>query len=330
MSTVFRYRGLYRVQSRRARVYSEIDGEWWDDRDGLLCSDVVNDVLRQSPLWLGDALVRLRAASVTRRSGLFHSDPDVLVKKQFFTPAENSDEMTDDFVDVHKSVRYWFERQPYYHALLGKNDAEALEQRITDLDLTIANEYFCHEAGHLVGYDVRSKYADGYFRVNGKAAWPLIFVEEFRADLHAFGVALRVLSPKHAAQVFLYNLLLRFGLEASAYATQSQAYGAVPYLLFHLLRSLGFLLIEQDGEGSSKLRLADVSDTAVLTVMAACAEHAAEHLTQVEVDTRDPLEAAICSAAYYRVRALHTEATSDYVAAFRRLQVHGRLSRGLE
>jgi hypothetical protein len=306
----FHYIGMYRVQSRKKGQHSEIIGSWRNEHDGL-SSEKLNEFIARHPWWKGRSTVQMRSADVCFRSGMFASDPDILVKKQFFSPEEGTPPMEFDFVDVNKSYQFWHERKPYLQSLFGEQSNE-LFALIPSLKFTIVNEYYCHEAGHCLGYDVRSKYEEGYFRLKGKSLWPLIFVEEYRADLHSFTIAAQTLPAAAAAAIFIYNLLLRWGVEAQSLSTSQSAYGSVPYLLFCFLYHEGFIEVTEHG-----LRLAATDQQAIISMMHKAGEHAFEQLTSFEMEG-DKTQGAIMAANYFRQRVTNQQLLHIYEDAFMR------------
>lgn len=291
----FELAGAYRVQSRRDYAPAVLEGHWYR-APGLIDNAAINAALQAHPSWRGAAQVRLRPALIARREGKFLSEPDILYKRELFVPAPDSDAMTADMVDVLKAQRNWHERGAHLRAIL-RCDYEAMRAALRDPALTIANEYVVHEAGHFLAYDVIAKQRDGYFRAAGKTVWPLVYLEELRADLNAFGFAARLLPVESAVQVFFYNLMLRFGVHREGIVRQGLApYGLVPYLLFHVLHTLGFLRVRERG-GRHHLALATTRPAAVLDTMHACAAHAAARLNEREA-LDGPLDHAIVAARY--------------------------------
>jgi hypothetical protein len=291
----FQHEGAYRVQSRREYAHAVLEGDWYRAA-GLIDNATINAALRAHPSWRGGAEVQLRPALVSRRDGKFQSEPDILYKRALFMPSASSQAMKADMVDVLKAKQKWRERSPYVRALLP-DDVGTMLASVRDIELTIANEYVVHEAGHFLAYDVLSKQRDGYFTAVGKTAWPLVYLEELRADLNAFGFAARLLPTENAVQIFFYNLMLRFGMHREAIARQQQApYGLVPYLLFHVLHALGFVRV-LERHGQYHLRLASTAPADVLYMMHACAAHAQVALNACECGP-DALDNAIRAANY--------------------------------
>lgn len=304
-------RGTYRAQSRDAPAASELAGAWRAFAPGALDSERVNGALARAPAWLGVHRVQLRAAIVWLRSGAF-TQPDALYYRRFFRPDAGSDELATDVLDLTKLLDHWSARKPGCRALVGDDLHERLSAAIGDVGVTANDEYFCHEAGHLVGLDVHHKYDGGYFRLAGRTLWPLVFVEEFRADLNAMGFAITLLPPEKAAAVFAYHLLHRFGLAVHCARRGGDGAGEVPYLLFRLLRRLG-LAAPASGDGPP-LRLAVTETEGLVETMRACAEHADADLTAYELSTTDPIEVALRAAAYYRAAMLDEDCLRAYEA----------------
>jgi hypothetical protein len=310
---IFSFTGTYRVQSRHETAPSTLTGVWHGyGRPELLDGDVVNDALRAHPQWQGTATVTLRPAVVTERSGKFASESDILYKRELFTPDPRSPSMPADIVDVSKARAQWAARARHVRAIFSDRTFAVLAHRLRDVDVVIANEYYVHDAGHLLGYDVRAKHADGYFQADGRTAWPLVYLEELRADLQGFGFAAALLPPARAVQILLYNLALRFGVHREGLVTTGVApYGIVPFLTFSVLRELGALATTEAG-GRAVFRLAPLDTTHLVRVMLACADHAQTWLTAPELATTNPLERALCAARYVRDRLSDGVAVEAY------------------
>jgi hypothetical protein len=300
--------GTYQVQSSRKRVVSSVRGEFLSGPE-LLDASIMNEALTADPRWAGRGAVRLRAARITSRTGLFESEPDVLYKKQYFEAAPGHRDMAVDIVDVYKSVALWRVRREYARRVFRAGLFERLEARIAALPVTIANEYYCHEAGHLLGIPVEEKHAAGYFRDHGKLAWPRVYVEELRADLHSFGKALAMLSIGQAGAALLYNMALRWGLEAFALANGTGSYGAVPYLLFSVLSEIGFVRTAPE----TALDVPDMSDAALREALRACDAHASAELTAYELGG-SLVDAATRANEYFAERASNTARAETYLS----------------
>ncbi len=292
----FDLRGLYRVQGSLSAQESRVSGNWLvSDSAALLNDGTVNLHLQQHNLWAGSFLCTLKPAIVSAREGTFASRPDILYKRSYLIPAPGSQGMETDIVDVLKAKGLWEQRSRYSKALLGEEAYGQAVQCIGDVCLTIANEYYVHEAGHGLGYDVDRKSADGYFYPGGRVAPGLIALEELRADMHAQGWALLILPEKEAQSVFVYTTLLRFGVHLEALASGKPApYGLIPYLLFRELLNAG---LATDCTSGEKMW---VSSPRLLAVMHTLAEAAERRFTIPECTGRDPIEAATPGARFLR------------------------------
>jgi hypothetical protein len=308
----FWFTGQYRVQSRRTSVDSSLLGNWFCSEPTLLDNERVNSALVANPTWLGKAFVTLRPAIIAHRSGQFLSEQDILYKKANFTPTPGTEPMPVDIVDVLKSISLWKRREPFVISLFDRETYVAVHQKLSELAAVVANEYYLHEAGHFLGYDVLRKYNEGYFTVGGKTAWPLIYLEELRADLHAFGFALELFSPELAQRVFLYNLFLRLGVHVAGVREKGIApYGVIPYLLYHLLRSLGYLQVVRFGN-QVRITLASLHTPTICEVMKQCAAHALEQITLPETGAPSQIDAAICGGRYVRQRVEDTLLADEF------------------
>lgn len=312
----FRYVGTYRHQSSPARTESILAGHWLTDTNERLSSGIINEALHRSPLWMGTADVRLRAAAISERGGAFASAADALYHRSFFRPAPGHDPMSDDIVDVTKLLDHWVHRRPHTARLVGHGAHQRLEAYVGDVRMAAANEYFCHEAGHATGWDVGSKYDTGYFRITGTLSWPLIYVEEFRADLLSLTFACEILPRTGAIAVFAYHLLHRFGLAEYSARTGEDGAGAVPYLLFCLLLDLGVLKV---GSVAGEIAVAEdvLEQETLLALMRACGAHAIDELTVTELRGATPEDVAINAARYFRHRVTNDERTRQYAAWIR-------------
>ena len=66
-------------------------------------------------------------------------------------------------------------------------------------------------------------------------AWPLVYMEEYRADVNSWKIASRALALASAAQLIIYTLLHRFGLAAQNLRGGRPGAGYVPFLHFEAL-----------------------------------------------------------------------------------------------
>lgn len=317
----FSLQGQYRVQSRRDYVPSSLEGEWYDSPH-IISNPEINAALQAHSCWQGRTQVTLNAALVSKRSGKFASEPDILYKRDLFIPLADSAEMVADIVDVLKSKNNWYGRLRYLKELFPEQYSTILRclyggnmqaNVVQDLQEIIANEYVLHEAGHFVAYDVYAKQSDSYFSVaQNKTAWPLIYLEELRADLNAFGFAMQLLPAEQAVQIFLYNVLLRLGVHRQGIVCEHRApYGLVPYLLFCLLHDLDCISVYQSHEQHCFVFKA-IETQSLLEVMHACVDHVQCELNQVEMNAITPLDRAISAAQYVRRRLDNTDLAQSY------------------
>lgn len=310
----FVLRGHYRVQGARRAGAGSLQGWWLRGEPDLLDDVQINAALAAHPAWQGAFFCTLRAARVSQRQGEFADRPDILYKRSHFVPAAESAPMPCNIVDVDKSLHLWHQRLPYVHAWFGAPALAQAQALLGDIRTTIANEYFLHEAGHALGYDVERKTVQNYFCPGGQAAAMLIALEELRADLHAFGLALTLLPAQRAAAIFVYNLMLRLGVHLQGmHQTGRAPYGLIPYLLFAALQRLGL-------QGAVSGRCLSVP--AILEAMHRCAVHALEAITGPQAHAADPIAAAMGDAHYVRALLLDSRLTAAFDA-----QVQAALAR---
>jgi hypothetical protein len=242
--------------------------------------------------------VNIRPAFVDEREGEFAEEPDILYKRSHFERI-GGDPMPSDIIDVGKAAERWSARRTYMRKLLGDDTASEVEDRIGKIERIAALEYFMHEAGHCLGYDTASKYRDGYFRIRGKTVWPLVYVEELRADLLSFGFAARYLPQDSAIAIFLYNLVLRLSSHLEGVDQRDyHPYGAVPSMLWGLLYRASFIRPARCDETDRTLVLSSLEPATVLRHMNALNDVARAEL--VEPTSLQPTDAALLAANFYR------------------------------
>ena len=247
---------------------------------GCLTSERVNDVLGRSPLWRGVRRVALQIADVTERTGEF-TQADALYYAGYFEADTGSEDMNADVLDVSKLESHGVERAPFLNDVFDEECADVLVRHARSRESAI-NEYFCHEGGHRLGFAVEDKFDDGHFVASGGPDRDAISVEEFRADMHSFDVALDALPVELAAGVFRYHLAHRFGIAAFAARTGTPGAGLVPYLLYCALRTLR--LLEVTCVGSRPRLHLGLSDAACAEAMRVCARHAELAITNRELE----------------------------------------------
>ncbi|HDR7799708.1 TPA: hypothetical protein QCY03_003510 [Bacillus tropicus] len=300
----FNIHGQYRVQSKRSSNSSRLIGCWAllpsDDPD----STMVNAILQSDPQWHGNAIVKIQPALIHKREGEFANEPDILYKRNHFVPYKRSDTMKSDIVDVRKAAERWNGRRPFAYKLFGKDVMTKVEELIGDIERVAALEYYMHEAGHCLGYGTANKYHDGYFQINKKTIWPLVYVEEFRADLLSFGFAASHLPPKTATAIFLYNIMLRFCSHFEGIMQCKQhPYGSIPVLLYSILRRTGFFLPISKSQKSSDFNIASLNIKDVIQHMLALNDLARSKL--VESNSLKATDAALNAAKFYRTMLNH-------------------------
>jgi hypothetical protein len=268
-----------------------------------MTDEEINDWLRQSHWWSGRSAVNLRVAAVKSRTGVFARIGDSLYYRDFFSPATGSHSFATDVLDLTKLEDHWVRRRAAARRVFGTRIHEMLEYLAGDVAQAAANEYLCHEGGHATGWAIGSKYETKYFQVNGSTAWPLVFVEEFRADMMSMGLVLDLLPLASACSVFAYHLIHRFGLASLSNRTGLEGAGAVPYLLFYLLVELGFIRVDPRS-ATIRIAVASLEPDKMAQTMRACAEHAAQDLTRPETLDLPSIDVAINAATYFRKRAL--------------------------
>jgi hypothetical protein len=311
MAVDFDFNGIYRVQSRKSGRRGRIAGNWFTFKDRIVSSDALNQALSRNAYWSG-VPVSVRAANLTRREGAFYQAPDNLYKIECYQPVDGGERFPCHIVDVLKAAGQWQQRRALVSSLLIEHQSSDLVSLVEDLQSVIANEYCCHEAGHVLGRSVQTKTQQSYFSPGGRVSWPLIWVEEFRADLHSYSVALELMASQDAAALFVYNCFARFGGDALSVRNKSYGYGPIPFLLFVLLLDLGFLAIAKSKSGL-KVEVASVSIPEILKTMKGCHLHALREFTEAELATDDPLEWGINAARYYREKVLKNPLREDYL-----------------
>lgn len=307
-SESFAIAGIYRVQSKRAGRASRLSGCWATLPKTDPDIGFVNDIVQADPQWRGRAYINIRPAFVELREGEFAEEPDILYKRTHFVPNAASQPMPCDIIDVDKAAARWIGRRQYVRRLFGDNAAAQVEHMIGSVERIAAIEYFLHEAGHCLGYDTETKHRDRYFRIEAKTIWPLVYVEELRADLLAFDLAAKHLNPDLAAALFLYNVMLRLSSHAEGFEYGApNPYGAIPHMLFaHLSRS-GFLRPNRNDNSSGSLAISSLLSEVVVSHMVKLGELARAEL--IEDESFDATDAALMAAKFYRAAMGDAELT---------------------
>jgi hypothetical protein len=285
---------------------SLLSGSWWHATDGLNTLDYpqINNLIQIHTDWTGlHHFSSLRTAFVTHRSGAFAEHDDALYYATNFKCTDSMPEY--DILDIVKLEEIWRRRLPYLEVVMHSKVIEyALEHghRI----LTHANnEYHCHEGGHRLGSSIESKCQSGYFRPMGRLIWPLVFVEEHRADLLSLDFALRLLSGEHATLAFLYQILHRFGLASFSRLNGKCFDGAVPYLLFCKLLELGLIATTTEN-GRPCIAFCTFDYSCFSEAMNLLVGDVRRDLVNCEIESNLGLDMAINAMCYYR-RYTHNE-----------------------
>lgn len=230
--TSFSLHGTYRVQSNSNSVTSTLAGTWLDTAAfGCLDARQATRLAFSHPACVErDKEVTLAPAIILRRTGAFAMNDDALYYADHFVATDRTSPLQTDVLDVCKLQRLWAQRrkllEPAVQPCAGMNLFGV------NIVSTAIDEYMCHEAGHRLGMSVQSKQRRGYFRLGGKFRWPLVYLEEFRADINAWDLALANLDRARATNVISYTLLHRLGLAAQNLTQGAAGAGFVPFLDF--------------------------------------------------------------------------------------------------
>lgn len=288
-------RGSYRVQSRRAARPSSLRGTL-DPRDHALAG-AVNAALAAHPLRSPGRSIALRTAQLTEREGMFASCSDVLYKHDLFTADQGSEPLMTNLVDLDKALDRWASIGPSIDAVWVPRTAEQIVG--INPEEALRHEYFAHEAGHLIGVDIDTKSTSGHFRPGGELAWPLVFIEEVRADLHALALAAEALPSARAVDVFHYHVATRFGMHRLNSEDAGAPFGLIPYLLYVVLAEIGMITVESVG-GATRFAMRANGAADIIAGMRAGGEWVTERLTLPELDARSVLDRALVGANHVR------------------------------
>jgi hypothetical protein len=281
---------MYRVQSSLRRERSTLRGVLAGDDASI--TGAVTRALDAHPLRSGGRGIQLRSAHVMERSGLFASCADVLYKRELFEPDPGTPALATHIIDLDKARARWSLIEPTLDLIWGPQ-AAALRALIADPDQAVRDEYFVHEAGHLVGFDIDAKMRSKHFVAAGQLLWPLVYLEEVRADLHALALAADAYDATRACAVFGLHVSTRLGVNR---LDRAQPYGLVPFLLIAVLSELG--AIEINGEQAV---LVSTRADALLSWMRECGRWASERITMPELHAMTTVERALVGAT--RIRA---------------------------
>lgn len=243
----FSLHGFYRVQSQTDQTASTLAGRWINTA-ALGCLDAIQATrlaLAHPAFVERDMEVTLEPALVSVCTGAFAANDDALYYADHFLAADGASHLQKDILDVRKLQRLWTQRrkvlEPWVHPC-----SRGMSLFDADIVPIAIDEYMCHEAGHLLGIAVRSKQHQGYFRLGGKFRWPLVYLEEFRADINAWDLAIANLDAARARNVVEYTLLHRLGLAAGNLCHALPGAGFVPFLDFTVAWRAGVLQVMKD------------------------------------------------------------------------------------
>lgn len=226
-------------------MHSTLTGVWLEPKThgGLDAQDATR-FARAHPACLDHQVeITLAPAYVSNRTGAFASNEDALYYADHFEATEGADTPPRDVLDVPKLQLLWRERRCALESLV-RPDLFVTTLLAGDITPIAIDEYMCHEAGHLLGVSVQRKQRNGYFRLGGRFRWPLVYVEEFRADINAWELALSHLDAARARRVIAYTLLHRLGLAAGNLFQGLPGAGFVPFLDFSVAWRSGLIRVE--------------------------------------------------------------------------------------
>jgi hypothetical protein len=238
---------VYRFQSARSAEAGGLYGTIVQE-GAILSAREVNKHIRLHARWLGKCQISLKPVVVTRRTGVFERHSDALYYFENFSFTDTAP-FDHDLLDVTKLEALFADRWQCIEAVFTTEAFEWLRSAIGEVTVTAVNEYMCHEGGHAVGFPVAEKYATGFFRLGGRLRWPLVYMEEYRADANSWSIAAGLLHPRKAAAVVLYTLAHRLGLAAQNLKEGRPGAGYVPFLHFAALVDAGVLQLRHHAGG---------------------------------------------------------------------------------
>jgi hypothetical protein len=242
-TTSLNFVGAYRFQSYRQAKPGSLHGLVIEDAESLSLFDI-NRCLHAHERWHGHSQVNLKAAVVQQRTGVFECHADALYYARNFDHAVDSP-VDHDLLDLTKLSALFAERLPLLQSIFSSEAFHWVLDIIGEIYRTIVNEYMCHEGGHCLGYPVDEKYESNFFRFGGRLRWPLIYMEEYRADANSWSIAARLLKPRAAAGVVLYTLTHRLGLAAENLRSGRPGAGYIPFFHFLSFLERGALFVTQ-------------------------------------------------------------------------------------
>lgn len=177
---------------------------------------------------------------------MFRANYDALYYCKNFAAARGTP-IDCDLLDINKLRDLYTERFHIVASIFTPRSFEWLTSVIGAVEEAATNEYMCHEGGHRLAFSIEDKLAAGYFKNGGRSVWPLIYVEEYRADANSWTIAAKCLKASEAARVIVYTLIHRFGLAVENLRESRPGAGYVPFLHFQSMMRVGLLRTVQSG-----------------------------------------------------------------------------------
>ncbi|PYI91196.1 MAG: hypothetical protein DME97_14705 [Verrucomicrobia bacterium] len=277
----------------------------------MIDCESINSALASHPLYWGDSAIAIRSADVQARTGAFAKENDALYYRESFEPRPSTRGFDVDIIDLTKLQALWQRRRQFLANLFGKHHFQQIEQSIGDIPNAASNEYHCHEGGHNVGMPISFKYAKGYFRPNGNTCWPLIYMEELRADILSLRFALEILSDSAAAAVFLFQICHRFGLALESCVRGKAGIGPLPFLLFTELRRIKAIQLQRE-KHRVWLRFVNLNKGYLNDAILRLATLGERTFGKWEQQTQDLTSLALRYARWYRSRLLNAAAMAEF------------------
>jgi hypothetical protein len=299
---------LYRFQSHRRPEMGALRGSIVQVSTAL-SADRVNEQLRGDPRWRGRSLVNLKVALVRQRTGAFHTNSDALYYHRNFRDVEGT-EIDSDLLDITKLQALFADRLTEIAAIFVPEAYSWLISLIGPVESAATNEYMCHEAGHRLSFAVDEKFESGFFRRGGRLAWPLIYLEEYRADANSWDIAAQTLENFEVARVVLYTLVHRFGLAVQNLRLGRPGAGYVPFLHFAAMVDCGLLKVAE----AQGRRALDFVTRDIEAVSRAAAETAAvvDHEINRREHSADNDESAEAMLDYAVARLARDDLTNSF------------------
>jgi len=247
--TSFEIEANYRLQSVRSPFGGYLKGFLVGTNKGLLDAVTINTYLETDSCWRRHHRISLRVALIKNRTGVFADHDDALYYASNFVQKHGSIVLQHDLLDLTKLMQLKSRRESYLSILFDESSWACIQANVDPFEIVASNEYMCHEGGHALGFSISDKLDLGFFRTEGKLTWPLVYMEEFRADILSWKIAALVLSAKGASGVICRTLTHRFGLAIENLQYGLPGAGFIPFLHFALALETG-LLSYRSSEGN--------------------------------------------------------------------------------